>query len=71
MKKILRSVLDWLDRKFPDKVVVTQKDYETLNARLRYLESEVTKFNASLGFMGVRGNNTGMDPKTAVGPFQR
>lgn len=67
MKMILRSFLGWLDRKWPDVVVVTQKDYDNLLGRIKYLEGEVTKFNASLGFAGVRMPANGQ-PAT---PFQR
>lgn len=34
MKAILRAFLGWLDRKFPDKVVVTQAMYEKLERRV-------------------------------------
>lgn len=67
MKTILRAILNWLDRKFPDKVTVTKADYDSIEKRLRYLEAEVTRFNASLGFMGVK-NNQG---QPQMGPFQR
>lgn len=64
MKKILRAVLNWLDRKFPDKVVVTQKDYDAMLGRVKNLEMQVQGLNVSLG-LGSKIAVGGM------GPFQR
>lgn len=50
MKSILRGILNFLDRKWPDKVVVTQKDYDKLIQRVERLESEINKFNVTMGY---------------------
>ncbi len=69
MRRWIKGLIAWTERKWPDKVVVSQKDYEDLQKRVKYLESEVTKFNASLGFAGgIRGK---ADLETMMGPFQR
>lgn len=80
MKRLLRELLSWMDRKWPDKIVVTKVIYDELErriqmleknqiaeGRLKHIESEINKFNASLGFGG------GMNPKgmAALSPFQR
>lgn len=52
MRSILRSFLTFLDKRFPEKVVLSQQDYENLKKRVVFLEGEVTKFNAALGFAG-------------------
>lgn len=41
MKQLLRSLLAFLDRKWPDRVVVSDSDYRALNARLGALESNL------------------------------
>lgn len=69
MKKILKALVAWLDRKFPDRIVVTQKDYDILNARIKNMESEVAKLNVSLGFASMAANGPSL--QTARGPFQR
>lgn len=72
MKRVLKALVAWLDRKFPDKVVVTQKEYDTLSGRIKYLEAEVTKFNASLGFAGgLRGKSDLESILNQPRPFQR
>lgn len=58
IKHLLQAIVGWLDRKFPDQVVLTKEEYAILEKRLKYLENEVTKFNASLGFSGIQ--NTAM-----------
>ncbi len=79
MKKALKAFVAWLDRKFPDRITVTQAEYDALKTaitslqavinegkvveRLGKAESEINKFNASLGFAG------GLVQK--AGPFQR
>lgn len=64
MRSFLRWFLDFLDRKFPDQVVVTAKDYarlhvrmaeqeernEVMNQRLAVLELNVTNINTAIGF---------------------
>lgn len=70
MKTALRAILSWLDRKFPDMVVVTQAQYDGLERRIKYLEGEVTKFNMSLGFGGVPVR-PGADGQPARQPFTR
>ena len=40
MKRFLRWFLDLLDRKFPDKVVVTEASYAALQGRIAALESD-------------------------------
>lgn len=62
MKKALRALLAWLDRKFPDRVVVTLAEYNALKSqieaiqksvsieRIKKIESEINKFNAAMGF---------------------
>lgn len=79
MKKILRSILSWLDRKFPDKVVVTLAEYQKISdrikaveddvakfdiKRLQHIESEINKFNVHMGFGG-------MMPKILSAEFKR
>ena len=67
MKKILKFILSQLEKRFPDKVVVTEADYQILKAtvdklakesvteeRIKKIEAEISKFNVSLGFMGGR-----------------
>lgn len=78
MRGWLRSFLAWLDKRFPEKVVITQASYEALKAqvdklssannaeaRLKHLEAEVNKFNLHMGFGGAV-----LPPKMAQ-PFQR
>ena len=76
MKQLLKSLYEWLDRKFPDVVVITAKEYNELNdrimklesvisaERMKAIESEINKFNMSLGFGGTIERNTRQ-------PFQR
>lgn len=75
-KNALKSLVEWLDRKFPDQVVVTKEKFDFLEARLvamekivtdqrlKTIEAEINKFNASLGFGGVT-------ERLKVQPFQR
>jgi hypothetical protein len=75
MKNLLRSILNWLDRKFPDRVEVTPEKFDTLlkrldilekaqiaDTRIKAIETEITKLNVSLGFVGS---------VSKLGPFQR
>lgn len=71
MLKLLRLFLKWADKRFPERVVITQSAYEDLirmtsqntlttaelSAKIVKLEFEVNKFNVAMGF-GTRG--TGM-----------
>lgn len=65
MKKMLRGILNWLERKFPDRVVVTQKDYDATMVRVQKLEAQVQALNVSLGLVGMQANIVGQ------GPFRR
>lgn len=38
MKKMLRALLGWLDRKFPDQVILTMDEHNALQGRIRALE---------------------------------
>lgn len=64
MRNALRSFLAWLDTRFPEKVVVTEKDYQELKGRIaalaqmqesefRTLKGEISKLNAAMGFGSV------------------
>jgi hypothetical protein len=69
LKSMLRGLVAWLDRKFPDRVVVTQLQYDSLvqsfngmsgnvadlTARVVKLEFEANKFNLAMGY-GTHGN---------------
>ncbi len=71
MKRFLRGVLAVLERKFPDKVVITQRQFDALEtavlttnqtiadfqSRVVKLEFEVNKFNVAMGFGNTRGNS--------------
>lgn len=62
MKGFLRSILDFLERKFPDKAVITTTDFKALKdvaarvpgleERIRSMEVEINKFNVQMGFSG-------------------
>lgn len=54
MRKWIKAFIQWTERKWPDRVVVSQKDYDQMKADIIYLKAEITKFNASLGFAGVK-----------------
>jgi hypothetical protein len=79
MKNLLKQFVAWLDRKFPDKVVVTEAEYRALKtkldaieailgryseARIKKIEDEINKFNVSLGFGALMA-------KTGLTPFER
>ncbi len=77
MRKMLRYFLAWMDRRFPERVVVTQTEFVALKAkidalpnpaisedRLRKIEQEINKFNVSMGFAGTL-------PKGIAAQFQR
>ena len=78
MKKMLKAILDWMERKWPDVVVITQKEFDELKnelkkqneilsvyspERLKAIEAEINKFNVSLGFGAVANSQRQ--------PFQR
>lgn len=77
MRSMLRSFLAWMDKRFPEKVVITQTEFlkmkETIDAvskainekRLEKIEAEINKFNVAMGFGGA------VIPKGAVAQFQR
>lgn len=60
-KRTLKAVVNWMDRKYPDKVVVTTEEYNKLKSqvgniteeRIKAIEVEINKFNVSLGFGGT------------------
>lgn len=64
MRSFLRSFLTWLDKRFPEKVVITQVEFLTMKAqldvlakslseqRLKSMEAEINKFNVAMGFAG-------------------
>lgn len=65
MRKVLRSFIGWLDRRFPERVVITQAEFEKLKQdmiklsmltsneeRLKKIETEINKFNIHMGFGG-------------------
>ena len=68
MKRILRYVLDFLERKFPDKVVVTDVKFKELDAhiviahtrldaieeKLKTLEANLLNVNQAMGFAGPK-----------------
>ena len=78
MKSLFKAIYEWLDRKFPDVVVITLKEYQELDARIlkleaavtaekiRAIEAEINKFNVSLGFGGTIDHN-----RNKQSPFQR
>ena len=41
MRKLIRAVLAWSERKFPDRVMVTETSYLALQARIGALESDL------------------------------
>ena len=45
MKRFLRALLNWLDRKFPDKIVVTQHDYDSLILKIQDLHVKLNELN--------------------------
>lgn len=65
MKLLFKAIYEWLDRKFPDVVVITAKEYNELNdrimklesiisaERMKAIESEINKFNMAMGFGGT------------------
>ena len=75
MRHWLRSILNWMDKRWPEKVVITQAEFLTLKAqidvlskslaedRIKKIEQEINKFNVSMGFAG---NMKGVVPQ-----FQR
>lgn len=77
MRKLMRGFLNWLDKRFPERVVITQAEFLTLKAqievlskalseeRIKKIEAEISKFNVSMGFSGAP------IPKMATAAFQR
>ncbi len=80
MRKALRNFLAWLDKRFPERVVITQAAYDELLARIKavedaagkvtiariaHIEAEINKFNLHMGFGGA------VIPKGMAQPFQR
>lgn len=77
MRRWLRGVLEWMDKRWPERVVVTQAEYmklrETVDRvdkllkaeRLEKIEAEINKFNVAMGFGGS------VVPKGTTIPFQR
>lgn len=71
MRSALRHFLTWLDKRFPEKVVITQASFEALqkeldhirnmeiDKRMRHIEAEINKFNINMGFGGK------IDPRMA------
>lgn len=55
MKKALRGLLNWLERKFPDRVEVTTAEYKALNERVKLLESKINTMGMAMGFGGSTG----------------
>jgi hypothetical protein len=43
MKRLLKSLLNLLEKKFPDKVVVTEADYQILKATISAHDQQLTK----------------------------
>ena len=64
MKSFLRAVLNFLDRKFPDKVVLKIEDVKALEDRIKRLEeatgelddikASINRFNVAMGFMPAK-----------------
>lgn len=73
MKSILRGILDFLERKFPDRLEVTLSDYQNIAAtvgmhgdqisdmavRLQKLEAHISNLNLAMGF-GAKMNGSGV-----------
>ena len=72
MIKFLKALVSWLEKRFPEKLVITKADLDDLRARvmavdekrIKHLEDEIAKFNVALGFGAQRG-------MPGVMPFQR
>ena len=43
MKKILKAFVEWLDRKYPDKVTVTLAEYQKLHQDIVWLKANAEK----------------------------
>jgi len=41
MKKLLKAFVAWLDRKFPDKVIVTLEEYQAIDKRISTVEESI------------------------------
>jgi len=65
MRTLLRNFIAWMDKRFPEKVVITQAEFLALRAqidvlsksvseeRIKKIEQEINKFNVSMGFAGT------------------
>lgn len=72
MRKALRAFLGWLDRRFPEKVVITQAEYVAMKAKVdkmpppewfKQVDTELAKLNVASGFINR--------PGAPMGAFQR
>lgn len=56
MKRFLKALVSWLDRKFPDKVVITTETYvellETVSLHTEAIEKHVERIKELEGQMG-------------------
>jgi len=64
LKAFLRAILEFMDRKWPDKVELTLVQYKELEERMKKIENQINQHNVALGFMPNVG-------KVPVGGFQR
>ena len=76
MVKILRSIVTWLEKRFPEKVIVTLENYNDIlkrvealektypPKRIQEIETELNKINVELGLGGLMQNSL-------RAPFQR
>lgn len=85
MKSFLRQLLNWLDRKFPDKIIVTVADYLTLKAQIETLtkigaqtdewakkQSErISKLESEITKLNVGMGFNVVADKLKMGAFQR
>jgi len=85
MTKMLRALVEWLERKFPDKIIVTASDYE--NLRLQGLKNEndfkkvdewakriderLKKIEAEINKFNAAFGFGGVAGNLKAGPFQR
>lgn len=73
---LLKRFVEWAEKRWPEKVVVTKAEYDVLKAgvdgllltvnekRIKQMEDEIAKFNVAFGFGAQRG-------MSGVQPFQR
>lgn len=64
MVRTLKLIVNWLEKRFPEKIVFNIEEYNKLLKRLEVLEADNNKFNIELGFRNAlnHGQRT---------PFQR